>query len=317
GNVVTQYVSTSTIGDIVSTFIEEFIYRIVDFPSLIELDFIIITSLATLVVGFAEGFAIIAIITALFRGVEVARTGRILVRSPPRIVVFFKYLVMFGVWLSLLWESFAEIVKMLVYFLDINLGFEVPDFFKMMYDEVLIPISEWLATISVILETLPFLLIPIIIIFSGAFKFLSVTLITPRVQERGEYFFLLISTAFVLIVTNILGYIYELEISDAPLRSIEGASELVSNAVFIFADVESLSFFSGFFFGIGLFFWKIIRWRKSSVTPITPAGLHLQADELPVEDTAVEEETFEIEEETEEEESDTLQEDFFREENNG
>ena len=259
---VTQSASTFTMGEIISKFISAFIKWIRDFPSLIQMDFIIITSLATLVVGFAEGFAIIVIITALFRGVDVTRTGEFLPRSPPKIVVFSKYLFMFGIWLSLLWNSFVEIFMMLVNSLDLNLEFELPDFFTIVYKNVVEPISVWLAANWDILEELPLLLFPIIIIFSGAFKFLSVTLITPRVEERGEYFFLLISTAFVLIVTNILGYIHELGISDAPFQSIEGASELLSNAVITFAEVEALSFFSGFFFGIGLVFWKIIHWRS-------------------------------------------------------
>jgi hypothetical protein len=288
-------VSPTDPSEIVKLFIDAFFTHILIFPSLIGVDFIIITSLATLVVGFAEGFAIIAIITALFRGVEVTRSGQILGRSPPKLMVFFKYLVMFGVWLSLLWTSFVEIVSMLINFLDIDLEFEVPNFLQIVYDMVLIPISEWLANFSDILKTLPFLLIPIIIIFSGAFKFLSVTLITPRVQKRGEYFFLLISTAFVLIVTNILGYIYERGIPDAPLLTIQGAPKLLSNAVLIFAEVESLSFFSGFFFGVGLVFWKITHWRKPSMAPGTPAGLEFITEEIVIEDPNAEEETEEEE----------------------
>ncbi len=274
--------SAFVLGNIVNNFISAFLGRIVDIPSLIQLDFIIITSVATLVVGFAEGFALIAIISALSRGVEVARTGRILARSPPKVVVLSKYLILFGVWISLLWDSFAGIVSMLVITFNIDLGITVPDFFETVYEVIIIPISEWFATIWPTLKSLPFLIIPIIIIFSGAFKFLSVTLITPRVKERGDVFFLLISTAFVLIVTNILGYIYELNIPDAPFLSIIGFSELLFDAFYIFADVESLAFYGGFFFGIGWVFWKMTHWRRTGVTHDTQTELKLQADELSI-----------------------------------
>ncbi|MHA2167654.1 MAG: hypothetical protein ACXAAT_17540 [Candidatus Hodarchaeales archaeon] len=265
-DVFNQNVSNLTIVDILGKFIHAFIGRIVDFPTLIQVDFIIITSLATLVVGFAEGFAILAIITALFKGVEVARTGRVLVRSPPKVVVFFKYFTMFGIWLSLLWDSFLEIVGVLVDSLNIDFDITLPDFFKVVYDMIITPISVWLVSIDPILKNIPLLLIPILIIFSGAFKFLSVTLITPRVRERGDFLFLLISTAFVLIVTNILGYIYELEIPDAPFQSVQGAPELISNAVNSFANAEALAFYGGFVFGIGYVFWRIISREKTSTT---------------------------------------------------
>ncbi len=290
-NVLRPSVSPLTISSIVNNFIPAFLLRLVDFTRLIQLDFIIITSLATLVVGFAEGFALIAIFSALSRGVEVARTGRVLVRSPPKIVVLSKYLVMFGVWLTLLWDSFAGIIQMLSRRFNINLGFTVPDFFDTVYEVLIVSFSEWMDNVLPTLKSLPFLLIPILIIFSGAFKFLSITLITPRVKDRGPVFFLLISTAFVLIVTNILGYIYEIKIPNAPFLSIIGFTNLLSDAFHTFADVESIAFYGGFFFGIGWFFWKITHWRKPKAIPDVEAGLQPQADKLPVEDLDVEEKT--------------------------
>jgi hypothetical protein len=275
--------SAFTMGDLITNSVRVFFVRILDIPNLVQLDFIIITSVATLVVGFAEGFALIAIVSALARGVEVARTGKILAKSPPKVVVLSKYLILFGVWLSLLWDSFADIVRMLVDTINIDLGFTVPDFFETMYNLILIPISEWFAIILPTLKNLPFLIIPVIIIFSGAFKFLSVTLITPRVKDRGDVFFLLISTAFVLIVTNILGYIYELNIFDAPFLSIVGFSNLLTDAFHTFGDVESLAFYGGFFFGIGWVFWRITHRRKTSVTSDTLAGLWPKTEESQVE----------------------------------
>jgi hypothetical protein len=301
GDVMTVQTSSFTVGDIIREFILAFLINVIDFASLVQVDFIIITSLATLVVGFAEGFAIIAIITALFKGVEVARTGKILVRSPPKVVVLFKYLALLGIWVSLLWESFAELVQML------ELGIVVPDFFTTLLNRIITPISKWLADIWPILENLPFLLIPVLIIFSGAFKFLSVTLIIPRIQKRGEFFFLLISTSFVLIVTNILGYIYELGIPDAPLISF---SELLSSAVYIFADVESLSFYGGFFFGIGYVFWQITH--RTTLSEPSPAPSDLQPDTDAPSEKFSEEELSEEEKSLFEEEEEESEEDIMK-----
>jgi hypothetical protein len=264
--------TTLAISEVIDFFIQALIDRVTDFEDIVKLDFIIITIIATIVVGFAEGFAFIAIFTALSRGIEVARTGQVLARSPPRVMVFSKYLVMLGVWLSLLWDSFAGIVEMLKEQLQIDLGIEVPKFFFSFYHEIIIPFSEWLATIWPTLEALPYLILPIIFIFSGAFKFLSVTLVTPRVKDRAEVFFLLISTAFVLIVTNILGDIYELNIQDAPLKSISGLTTILSSAVGIFENVEAVAFYGGFFFGFGYVIWKGIKRQPASATfaPSTP-----------------------------------------------
>jgi len=290
-DVLRPSVSPPTMDEIINIFLHSFLLRLVDLTELIKLDFIIITSLATLVVGFAEGFALIAIFSALSRGVEVARTGRVLVRSPPKIVVLSKYAIMFGVWLTLLWDSFAGILQMLYRRFGINFGFSVPDFFNTVYKHVITSISDWLYTVLPTMTSLPLLLIPILIIFSGAFKFLSITLITPRVKDRGPVFFLLISTAFVLIITNILGYIYELEISNAPFRSIISFTSLLREAFHTFADVESIAFYGGFFFGIGWVFWRIAHWRKPKRTPVIEAGLQQEADKSPVIEPDVEEET--------------------------
>ncbi|MHA1976483.1 MAG: hypothetical protein ACW98I_06280 [Candidatus Hodarchaeales archaeon] len=274
--------------ELINLFLESVITRFVDFNKLVELDFIIITVIATLVVGFAEGFAIIAIFSALSRGIEVARTGQVLARSPPKVMVFSKYLVMFGVWVSLLWDSFGSIIEMLKDQLSFDIDLTVPNFFLLLYDEVIVPISDYLASIWPTLEFIPFLILPIIFIFSGAFKFLSVTLITPRVKDRGDIFFLLVSTSFVLIITNILGDIYDLAIPDAPLKSIEGLSTFLSSAVRTFGNVESFAFYGGFLFGIVYVISKAFKSRDSSTTSFAPTEDYaLSSIDTPSEETTV------------------------------
>ena len=267
-----QYFAGESINipELTNVFVDSVITRLVDFENLVQLDFIIITIIATLVVGFAEGFAFIAIFTALSRGIEVARTGQMLARSPPKVMVFSKYLARFGVWVSLLWDSFGAIIEMLKTQLDFNIDLTVPNFFYLLYNNVVLPISDYFAKYLPTLELLPFLILPIIFIFSGAFKFLSVTLVTPRVKDRGELFFLLISTSFVLIITNILGDIYELAIPDAPLRSISGLTTILSSAVGTFENVESFAFYGGFFFGIAYLIQKSFKSRGTPKTSFSP-----------------------------------------------
>ena len=248
---------TMPLNELLNVLFQKIIDHSVDFVAIIQIDFIIITTIATLVVGFAQGFAILAIFSALARGAEVARTGQLLARSPPKIMVLSKYLVMLGVWLSLVWDSFAEVWESLRILLE-QFSFslppiDIPNLFYAVYNEILIPFSEWLGTLWPILQFVPFLILPVYFIVSGAFKFMSVTLVTPKVKDRSEMFFLLVSTAFVLIITNMLGDIYELYrsgfIPDAPLV---GVSSVFSTAVNIFENVEAIAFYAGFLFGV---FW--------------------------------------------------------------
>ncbi|UCE14854.1 MAG: hypothetical protein JSV04_06640, partial [Candidatus Heimdallarchaeota archaeon] len=239
-----------------------------DFLRILQLDFVIITIIATFVVGFAEGFAIIAIFSAIGRGAEVARTGEVLTRSPPRVIVISKYLIMFSVWIGLSWNSFLGIWNMLIERLQINLPpINVPSVFYLIYDRIIIPLTEILVEISPLLQHVPLLIIPLFFIVSGAFKFLSVTLITPRVKEYLSIFFLLISTAFVLIITNIMGDIYLIQrapdytgVQDAPLMGLEN---ILTAAVEVFQYVEGIAFYAGFIFGIGWVIRAIFRARKS------------------------------------------------------
>lgn len=235
---------------------------------IIQLDFVFITIIATFVVGFAEGFAIVAILTAVSKGTEVARTGRVIARSPPKIAVIMKYLILFSAWLGLAWNSLRGILVMLVEEIHVELPtfltdlLEIPYLVHLIYDEVVIPLSQYMPYV-------PFLLLPLFFIIAGAFKFLSVTLITPSVKERLSFFFLLISTAFVLIITNILGDIYKLGFPDAPLLSWNLAG-ILSDVVDIFQYVESIAFYAGFIFGIGWVIRKFILSRRADVVTFQP-----------------------------------------------
>jgi hypothetical protein len=147
---------------------------------------------------------------------------------------------------------------------NINLPvINIPSIAYLLYEEGIIPLSTALKTYAPTLKHIPFLLLPIYFILSGGFKFLSVTIITPRIKGSLSVFFLLISTSFVLIISTILGDIYRIPVlePEAPLRGLES---ILSSAVLAFQYVEALAFYLGFLFG---FFWAIrqILFRKKPV----------------------------------------------------
>ncbi len=253
---------------------------------IVQLDFVFITIIATFIVGFAEGFAIVAIFSAVSKGAEVARTGRVITHSPPKLAVIVKYLIMFSAWLGLSWNSLRSVLVMLTEEIHVELPdfftniLEIPSLVYLIYDRVVIPLSNWFNIALPTLKYIPFLLLPLYFIIAGAFKFLSVTLITPRVKERLSFFFLLVSTAFVLIITNILGDIYKLGFPDAPLKSwnLEG---ILTSVVGIFDYVESVAFYLGFIFGIG---WVIRKFVQSRRAPdVTIPSTSDQPEKTPVE----------------------------------
>ncbi|MFX1507254.1 MAG: SHOCT domain-containing protein [Promethearchaeota archaeon] len=253
------------LGPIIQETIPILIFRGTDVLGIIQLDFVFITIIATIIVGFAEGFAIFAIFSAIFKGAEVARTGRIIARSPPKVVVISKYLILFGFWVGLFLNSFLNIWNMLILEFNINLPeLAFPSIVYLLYNEGIVPLSEALEAVDIEpLKHIPFLLLPLYFILSGGFKFLSVTIITPRVKERLSILFLLISTSFVLIISTVLGDVYRIPVlaSDAPLRGLES---ILSSAVLAFQYIEALAFYVGLIFG---FFWVIrqLFFRKKPI----------------------------------------------------
>jgi hypothetical protein len=139
------------------------------------------------------------------------------------------------------------------------------------------PLTEYLEQFIPFLQYIPILIIPLYFILAGAFKFLSVTLITPRVKDRISVFFLLISTAFVLIITNILGDLYEIQdapdfigLQDAPLRSYFLVTDILSSIVGWFEYIEAIAFYCGLIFGLLWVITRIYRNRKDRKAVFKP-----------------------------------------------
>lgn len=274
------------LGPIIQQAIPRLIFRGTDVLGIIQLDFVFITIIATIIVGFAEGFAVFAIFSAIFKGAEVARTGEILARSPPKVVVISKYLILLGFWVGLFLNSFLNIWNMLILEFNINLPeIAIPSVVYLLYEEGIIPLSTALEAVNIeALRHVPFLLLPLYFILSGGFKFLSVTIITPRIKGRLSVFFLLISTSFILIISTVLGDIYRIPViePEAPLRGLES---ILSSAVLAFQYIEALAFYLGFISG---FFW-VIREIFFKKKPIIETTVEEVEEERPLPERAEEE----------------------------
>ncbi len=216
----------------------------VAFDKIIFLDFVILTSIATAVIGFAEGASLFAILRALKDGVSFSRSGEIALDQAPKIGVWTKYVALLGIWIGVLlntlgalWNSFKEILLL-----------NLPPFpFKLPF-EIILSLKDYLQSLvpeffPIILPML-LLIIPLYFILSASFKFLSVTVITPRIEDL-QAFVVIVATTFILIILQILADLWSIEeIQDAPLR-IFAEGLLFNQIVEILQIIEAGCFYIG------------------------------------------------------------------------
>jgi hypothetical protein len=249
-------ISSLSIGEIIRVFFETAIFNAQSAVRIIELDFIIIIGLATVVIGFAEGYTLFALIKSISKGVSIARTGRVVTRSAPRMVVISTRLVILFAWFSLLWDKFLNMWQLL---LD-QFSFNLPPIHLPRVFEPIMQFSLELLSISDLLIPLSILLIPFYFIISSAFKFLSVSIAVEKVDNDDQIFFLLISSAFVLIVTKIFADIASLpEFLGDHLSYLPISASIFSDFIpFISKIVESLESF-GFFVGFIVSLYLLLK----------------------------------------------------------
>lgn len=233
---------------------------------IILFDFVILAGVATVVIGFTEGISLLALVSVMKQGVTIARSGRIAIEQAPKIVVWTKYFFIIGIWfgifinnLSFIWEPLVE-------------WFSLPDFpfpnLLTLITQISYMINDFiniqLPNFSDLLLPIVLMIIPLYFIVSASFKFLSITLITPRIKDL-DYFIVLVSTAFVLILFQILSDLWSIpEIQDAPLRVLQD-SGFFATAMQIIHLLEAVSFYIGFLVGI-TFFLRKIPWTRFMIT---------------------------------------------------
>jgi hypothetical protein len=235
-----------SIYDLINIIFQTLIINCIAIFRIIQLDFVFIIGLSAIAIGFAEGYSIISIFSALFKGVSVARTGRIATKSSPKLIVMSSRIIMLGAWISFFWDRMSILIEIIKVNFSIYFPFDIklPRIF-----EILAGLKLDLSFLGVVIP-LTFLIIPLYYILISSFKFLSVSLIVERTKQDQQIFFLLISSAFVLITTNILQDITESiitttgEIAFLP-TSYANTQVLIAFGNKIFELLESGSFYFG------------------------------------------------------------------------
>ena len=233
---------------------------------IIQLDFVFIIGVSAIAIGFAEGYAIISIFRALLKGASIAKTGRVASKSAPKMVVMASRLVMIGAWLTFFWDRIIitiDVIKeeFVVYFPWI-LNIHIPRFFSFVFD------FKFDIDLGFVILPLALLGIPLYYVFISAFKFLSVGLIVDKAKGDAQVFYLLISSAFVLITTNILQDIQATSLKNYGVSEEQflpmvllGDKQKVffSFANKLFESMESFAFYVGVLFAFGLLLRSILK----------------------------------------------------------
>ena len=244
--------STLSIQDFIGLVVQLIAVNGIAVQRILQLDFVFVVGLSALAIGFAEGYSIIAIFSALFKGVSVARTGRVVSQSSPKLVVMTSRLFMFGAWLSFFWDRIVITIGIMQSYFSAYFPFVVNlhlprifGFFENLHIDINLSLLGVLIPISVFI-------IPLYYILMSSFKFLSVSLIVDKFKNDQQIFFLLISSAFVLISTNILQDITASVQASLPSETIflpthfaTAAQFFISYANKLFEFIESLGFFAG------------------------------------------------------------------------
>jgi hypothetical protein len=229
----------------------------------------VVAGIAAIVIGLAEGYSIMAIVRALSRGTAVTRAGRTLTRSPPKVIVFSTRALMLAAWLGFFWDSIVSLFYLLISeFPTLNLpNIQIPRVFETLLAYVL-NIFHSLSSYAIIFLPLAVLIIPLYVIIISAFKFFSISLVletSEKARKDTNVFFLLISSAFVLITTNILEDISTIPVGEAhqylPLE-FATAQWLIPWAIKVLDALESFAFYVGFGIGIIIGMKKLRQYLK-------------------------------------------------------
>ncbi|MCE7734315.1 MAG: hypothetical protein GPJ54_05500 [Candidatus Heimdallarchaeota archaeon] len=242
-------------------FFQTFVFNLGDPIRIIELDFIFIIGLSSIVIGFAEGYSIVAIVRSISTGVSIARSGRVATRSSPKLIVLTTRFILLLTWMTLLYDKFIVIYTNLVE----HFGVDLPDLTIPRIFEVLFGVTVDLENLGGVFIAVSLLIVPLYFIITSSFKFLSVSIVAEKMKGDTQAFFFLISSAFILIISQILADIAALdEFKPAdgddlpgkfngflPLNSLNtrDAFSFVSN---IFEGLESIGFYIGAIFSLFL-----------------------------------------------------------------
>ncbi|MDH5404672.1 MAG: hypothetical protein OEY49_19375, partial [Candidatus Heimdallarchaeota archaeon] len=184
-----------------SFYLQTIILNLGNFIRILELDFIIIIGISAVMIGFVEGYSILAILRSIRYGVAIAKTGKVATQSAPKIIVITTRLIYLFIWLELLWDKFIILWNSL----SLSLFSWLPEIKLPTFLNIIISFTIDLSSASKLLLPLAILLVPFYFIVSSSFKFLSVSLVLEKIKEDDKVYFLMISSAFILIIAQIYG----------------------------------------------------------------------------------------------------------------
>ena len=250
------------IVELFNFFVSRLLTNATDLERIIKAVFIVVICSATMVIGLAEGFSLLAVYRAIKTGWSFTRTGVLASQSPPVIAVITSRILILAGWIALATGGITHFILFLRDYFNIILP-------EIHFPNFLIIFVEFYNFINEILpEFLPvtLLLVPLLFIISSLFKFLSISIITPRLKDV-QLFFLLITTSYILIVTQILGDIQELASltnntinpSSVPLFD---SQSFLSQSLLLFQTVEIIFFYIGFVIALYVLGNDLINWFR-------------------------------------------------------
>ena len=255
-DVITSYSTITSINNLIMIILSSIYYNATNINRIFQAIFILVIGGATIAIGIAEGYSIIAIYRALRSGYIFTKTGSLAQQSPPVIAVITTRILVLAGWISLSMDSLRNIWGILQFQLHLQLpNFPIPPMLGIILELInllyrLAPVIGILAQLANFLLPLTILLVPLFFIINSMFKFLSVTLITSKIHDKQLYM-LLLSAAFILIITEIIADITELVnlgtygiYSNYPLNTLADGGFLIWESN-VFKNLEASFFIVG------------------------------------------------------------------------
>jgi len=225
--------------DILKTFLEAFAAYLVDPFSILFGNFLVITLIAIIAVGFAEA---LLLETIFYFTAADPNTGA-------RIKAVIQVITVVFVWLGFFFSNLGKLWDFLIQQIRLALpAFPFPDLWLFLEETVFSFISEVIETWIPILTPVTLLFLPLYIIVTGLYRFYSVTIVTDMLEsDRFDYFIILITTVYVLIFVELLSVLFfapSFSSVNAPLKSFS-IEPLIVTMIDILGIVESIFFIIG------------------------------------------------------------------------
>ena len=132
-------------------------------------------------------------------------------------------------------------------------GVDIPDLTIPRLFEYIFGVTVDLQNFGGVFLVLSVLIVPLYFIITSSFKFLSVSLVAEKTKEDTQAFFFLISSAFILIITQIFADISALpeflidgqHYEFLPLQGVKIPSTFIPFISKVFESLEAIGFYTG------------------------------------------------------------------------